>query len=217
MKSALDGDSLLLVDGREIRLIGINAPELGKHGTADQPLARAARARTAALTRGRAVRLGYDEQHLDRYGRTLAYVTLPDGRDLDELLLREGFGWSIAIAPNVAHLAAYRAAEAEARSARRGVWARTEYDPVGAENISPRHYGFLRLVGRVSAVSRHASGVEVALGANVHLWIPREIYRSLPVVPEPGKRVLARGWLAEYKGKARMRITHAAMLEEISP
>lgn len=217
VRAALDGDSLRLGDGREVRLIGINAPEIGKNGTPDQPLARAARDRASALARGRTVRLIYDEQRLDRYGRTLAYVVLPDGRDLDELLLAEGFGWYIAIPPNVAHLDAYRAAEARARLAGRGIWSRPEYDPLPAERVTREHYGFIRLAGTVSAVDPHATGIEVALGPNVHLWIPKEIYRSLPVALRRGTRVLARGWLAEYKGRARMRITHAAMLEEVSP
>src|SRR5205814_3862217 len=168
VRAALDGDSLLLTDGREVRLIGINAPELGKNKAPDQPIARAARERTAELTRGRTVRLVYDEERTDRYGRTLAYVTLPDGRDLDETLLEEGYGWTIAISPNVARLPAYRSAEARARTAHRGVWTIREYEPLPAEHVSPEHYGFTRLVGRVTAVERHANGTEVALGANVH-------------------------------------------------
>src|SRR5258706_13154531 len=86
---ALDGDSLLLTDGRQVRLIGINAPELGKNGVAEQPLAREARDRATALTRGRTVRLVYDRERADRYGRTFANRMLSDGRELPKILLRQ--------------------------------------------------------------------------------------------------------------------------------
>jgi micrococcal nuclease len=214
VRSALDGDSLLLTDGRQIRLIGINAPELGKNGTAEQPLARAARDRAAALTRGRIIRLIYDRERLDRYGRTLAYAVLPDGRDLQEILLREGYGWFIAIPPNVDRLPLYRSAEAHARTARRGVWGRSEYEPIAAERVSRTQYGFLMLSGTVVAVRNRATGVEVALTPSVRLWLPRDVYTSLATRKSLlGMRVLARGWLAEHKDGARMRVTHPAMLE----
>jgi micrococcal nuclease len=211
---ALDGDSLLLADGRQVRLIGINTPELGKNGAADQPLARAARERATALTRGQTIRLVYDRERLDRYGRTLAYAVLPDGRDLQDILLREGYAWFIAIPPNVSRLPLYRSAESHARTTRLGVWGRPEYEPVSAERVSPAQYGFLRLSGTVMAIRNRATGVEVALSPRVHLWLPRDVYASLPARQSLlGKRVLARGWLAEYKYSARMRITHPAMLE----
>lgn len=214
MRRALDGDSLLLADGRQVRLIGINAPEFGKNGAAAQPLARAARDRATALTRGRMIRLVYDRERLDRYGRTLAYAVLADGRDLQDVLLREGYAWFIAIPPNVERLPLYRSAEAHAHTARRGVWGRPEYEPVAAERVSPAQYGFLMLAGTVTAVRSRASGVEVALTPRLHLWLPQDVYASLAARQSLlGTRVLARGWLAEYKDGARMRITHPAMLE----
>jgi len=213
VQRALDGDSLLLADGRRVRLIGINAPELGRDGAPDEPLAAAARDRTMALVRNQAIRLVDDVERHDRHGRTLAYADLTDGRDLQELLIREGLSWFVAVAPNTARLDRYRVAEAEARRAGRGIWGRADYAPVPAEALAPGRTGFLRVSGTVSSGRRRGDAVELHLTAQVRLLIlgahgfPR-MARSLV-----GKRVVARGWLTEYKNGLRMRITHPAMLE----
>ncbi len=215
---ALDGDSLLLADGRQVRLIGINAPEFGKDGAPDEPLARAARDRAMALAGGQRLRLIDGEERTDRYGRTLAYAILPDGRDLQELLLREGLAWFIAIPPNVAHLASYRAAEAQAQAARRGIWAQPEYAPLPVERVSAKRTGFMRIEGTVTGIESRRHTVEVQLSPTVKLLMSQAVFTSLDRAGPAlnGKRVLARGWLAEYKEGLRMRITHAAMLE-VSP
>ncbi|HEX7045575.1 MAG TPA: thermonuclease family protein [Burkholderiales bacterium] len=211
----LDGDSLRLADGREVRLIGINTPEFGKEGAPDQPLAAAARDRTRALVENRAVRLGFDRERFDRYGRTLAYVTLGDGRDLQRVLLEEGLAWFVAIPPNVARLDEYRAAEAAARRQRRGIWRLSVYEPVPAERLAPDHPGgFVRLAGTVRAVRFRRGFVLLALGNGVHLTLPRAADSGFPAPAAlAGRRVLARGWLTRHRSGLRLRLTHPAMLE----
>lgn len=209
---APDGDSLLLADGRAVRLIGINTPELGKDGAPHQPLAAKARQRTHRLVGGQIVRLEYDRERHDRYGRVLAYAFLPDGRDLQELLLRDGLAWFVAIPPNLAHLDAYRAAEAQARAAGRGIWQQPEYGATPANNLERAKTGFRLVSGAVQQLHRRGDAMEMRLAPRVSLLISPEHYRELPQ-PLRGKRVLARGWLTEYKNGLRMRITHPAMLD----
>lgn len=214
---ALDGDSLLLEDGRQVRLLGVNAPEIGKDGQPDQPLSRAARERSNRLTRGQSVRLQYDQERFDRYGRTLAYVTLPDGRDLEKILLGEGLAWFVAIPPNVSRLEPYRAAEVQARAARRGIWAEPGYEPVPAEQLSRERTGFIRLTGTISAVHVRDGSVELALTPTVRLIMAASTLAALRQSPERwrGKRILARGWLAAYNDQLRLRVTHSAMIEAL--
>jgi len=213
----LDGDSLRLADGREVRLIGINAPEFGKDGAPDQPLAAAARNRARALVENRTVRLDFDRERFDRYGRVLAYVTLPDGRDLQRTLLEEGLAWFVAVPPNVARLEAYREAEAAARRQRRGVWGLAVYEPVAAERLAPDHPGgFVRLVGTVRAVRYRREHVVLDLGNRVHLTLPRAVGSGFPPPATlTGQRVLARGWLTRHRSGLRLRLTHPAMVELI--
>ncbi|MFL6624606.1 MAG: thermonuclease family protein [Sulfurifustaceae bacterium] len=207
-----------LADGREVRLIGINAPEIGKNGTPDDPLAREARYRTMGLTRGQTVRIEYGSERFDRYGRTLAYALLADGRDLQEILVREGLAWYVAIPPNITRLERYRAAEAEARRLRRGVWSRPEYAPVAAEELKPERSGFIRLAGTVRAVYRRGDYTDLVIAPMIELRLPADVVAALGRSPQSliGRRVVARGWLTEYKSRHRLRVTHPAMLEDPS-
>jgi endonuclease YncB( thermonuclease family) len=60
------------------------------------------------------------QRGLDRYGRTIAEVMLPDGRDLGRELVRAGYAWWFRRYSTDARIAAL---EARARAARRGLWA----------------------------------------------------------------------------------------------
>jgi endonuclease YncB( thermonuclease family) len=116
-----DGDTLtVLREGRpeRIRLVGIDAPE---HG---QPFGTRAKQAASALAFGEEVTvrtIGHD-----RYGRTLGEVVLPDGRLLNHELVRQGFAWWYRHYSSDQRLATL---EAEARTARRGLWADPEPIP----------------------------------------------------------------------------------------
>lgn len=215
---ALDGDSLLLADNRQVRLLGINTPEFGKDGKPDQPFARAARDRASALTRGQRVRLVQDEERKDRHGRMLAYAELLDGRDVQQILLEEGLAWYVAVPPNTARLERYRAAEAQARNNRRGFWGTNAYEPIVATRLSPKQTGFQRIGGTITNVRIFNDGVEATLTPTVRIVIAASVMAELHQEPQRlrGKRILARGWVTEYKGRLRLRLKHPAMLEELS-
>ena len=68
------------------------------------------------------VRLRYDDEHEDKYGRTLAYVYLPDGRMLNEELLKEGWAKTMRIAPNTKYADEFTELQAQARDARKRRW-----------------------------------------------------------------------------------------------
>ncbi len=211
---AIDGDTLVLADGRHVRLIGINAPELGKDGAPDEPLARAARTLTASLAVGQHVALKLDQEPTDRYGRLLAHVFLPDGRSLQEILLRQGLAFVVAVPPNLARLAAYQAAEQEAQRAGRGVWGHRAYAPIPAEQV--RASGFRFVTGRVTRVGRSAYGYYFDLAPRFTLVVKRENWARYFGGRDPeqmrGKAVIARGWVAKYKHKLRLELEHPAML-----
>jgi micrococcal nuclease len=102
----VDGDTLDV--GRErVRVLGIDTPESGECGYA--PASRA----TAELALGRVIQLEADETQAarDRFGRALAYVRLPDGRDLGEVLLRRGLARTFVVGRPFARVEAYREAE----------------------------------------------------------------------------------------------------------
>jgi micrococcal nuclease len=120
----IDGDTIVLDQGERVRLIGIDTPELHHPTKPVQYFAREAAAFTTHRFEGKTVQLAYDWQRQDRFGRTLAYVCLPDGELVNETIVRDGFGFAYLKYPFRADLMTrFRAAEREARDARRGLWA----------------------------------------------------------------------------------------------
>ena len=124
----VDGDTIeVSIAGRAdtIRYIGMDTPETHKPGTPVQCFGRAASAFNARLVAGRRVRLRFDAERRDRYGRTLAYVyRARDGLFVNAELVRRGYARVLTIPPNVEHAGLFRRLAARARGARRGLWAR---------------------------------------------------------------------------------------------
>lgn len=114
--AAVDGDTLVAQDDTILRLIGIDAPELGHHGSSDDCGAGSARQRLSQLVSGRSVEVA--DYGYDRYGRTLATVEV-SGSDAALDLLREGWASAWVPAGGVyppnwrAYLEAARAAQAQ--------------------------------------------------------------------------------------------------------
>ncbi len=89
-----DGDTIVLIDGRHVRYIGINAPEI-RHGDREaEPNGYEAKHFNKNLVLSRKVRLEFGKERTDQYGRLLAYVLLDDERVLNEEIIRKGFGYA---------------------------------------------------------------------------------------------------------------------------
>jgi micrococcal nuclease len=110
-----DGDSLIIKQGRKrltVRLQGIDTPEKG------QPYAEQAKRAAIRLAKNRTVRVLVREK--DKYGRTIARVILPDGRNLSHIMVASGLAWRhIYYAKDPALISL----EAKARKEHRGLWA----------------------------------------------------------------------------------------------
>jgi micrococcal nuclease len=107
-----------------VRYIGVDTPESVKPGTPVQCFAKRASARNRELVGEREVRLRFDVERRDRYGRLLAYVRrTADGLFVNAELVRDGFATTLRIPPNVAHARRFAALEREARRVHRGLWA----------------------------------------------------------------------------------------------
>ena len=218
VRHVLDGDSLTLADQRQVRLIGINAPEFGKEGQPNEPLAVSARNRLRALTEGKAVRLILEAEQRDHYGRWLAHLALLDGTSVEEVLLKEGLAAAIAIPPNVAQIVRLQAAESQARQARRGLWGDSYYLPIGAESLTNVHSGFRFVRGRVTHVGRSKKFLYLNMGAHFTLRIAHSNWKQyFHDRPEDwrGRLLVARGWISAQNGRMHMGIGHPAMLERL--
>jgi micrococcal nuclease len=117
-----DGDTVQLVDGRPVRYIGVNAPEIDHARQTAQPFGLEARALNLELVANQTVRLEYDLERLDNYGRTLSYVFLRDGSMVNEQLLQSGLAFCLLTLPNVKYEDRLLAAQRAAMRAGRGMW-----------------------------------------------------------------------------------------------
>jgi micrococcal nuclease len=68
------------------------------------------------------VRLEFDVQERDRYGRLLAYVYLEDGTFVNAEILRQGYGVLLTVPPNVKFAEEFLEIQRQAREAGRGLW-----------------------------------------------------------------------------------------------
>jgi len=122
----VDGDTIhVAAGGRDetVRYIGVDTPESVKPRTPVECFAKAASAANARLVAGQAVRLEYDVERRDRFGRLLAYVyRRRDGAFVNAELVRRGYARTLTIPPNVRHAQRFSALAREAREQRRGLW-----------------------------------------------------------------------------------------------
>jgi micrococcal nuclease len=122
--AVVDGDTLEVAwAGRRerVRLLGVDTPETVDPHRPVGCYGPEAAAFTHRRLEGRTVRLSFDRQHRDRYGRLLAYVEL-DGRRFNDELLTGGYARVLVIPPNGRHGRAMLDEELAARAAGRGLW-----------------------------------------------------------------------------------------------
>lgn len=122
VERAVDGDTLLLDDRTRVRLLGVNTPETVKPNSPVEPFGPEAHEFTSSHVAGRRVRLEFDKERHDKYGRVLAYVYVDDWF-LNEELIRAGLGRAITNHPYSETMKRrFRAAQREAQHERRGIW-----------------------------------------------------------------------------------------------
>ena len=122
VKRIIDGDTVQLTDGRLVRYLGVNAPEIDHEANTAEPFGFVARAFNTDLIGSQRIRLEFDVARLDDYGRLLAYVVLPDGSMVNETLLKSGLAYCLYKLPNVTYEDRLLRAQREAMQARRGIW-----------------------------------------------------------------------------------------------
>lgn len=214
-----DGDTIRLRDGRKVRLIGVNTPELGRDGQPDEPLADTARAKLAQLAKPHTVvQLRYDQQRRDSYGRTLAHLFLLDGTNVQRVMLTSGLATAIAIPPNLWHLECHLGAEASAQAARRGLWSLARYQPIAAETLAANASGFHLITGQVRRIKKGRKALWLQLTKRVSVRIPHDDaphFTKHPPDELKGRRVLARGWVTPRRSGVGMTIRHPSALRII--
>jgi endonuclease YncB( thermonuclease family) len=207
----VDGDTLILDDGREVRLVGIQAPKLplGRRNFKTWPLAAKAKAALGALTLGKVVTLSYGGRRVDRYNRLLAHLYDADGGWIQGALLRSGMARVYSFADNRAVVSQMLALERAARADRRGIWGDPFYRVRDARDVARDIGGFQVVEGRVIGVAARTKRTYINFGADWRsdftvsvLARARRLFRAagLDLAQLEGRRIRVRGWVKSYNG-----------------
>jgi micrococcal nuclease len=104
-----------------VRLIGVDTPEISHPLKPVQYFAQEASSLTTKMVLGKKVKLEFDFESEDKYGRVLAYVFLPDGRMLNAEIIKQGYGFAYTRFP-FRYMDEFRRFEKDARSKGLGLW-----------------------------------------------------------------------------------------------
>ena len=122
VKAVIDGDTLLLPDGRFVRYIGINTPEIAHKDKPGEPFGEAATRYNAELVAAGRVQLEYDRQKNDHYGRLLAYVYTEKGVMVNRAMIAAGMAYCLYKTPNLRYTGELLDTQIKAMNAARGIW-----------------------------------------------------------------------------------------------
>lgn len=205
----IDGETLRLTDGREVRLAAISVPR----GDRDGKLAERARETVVQAAAKGPLGLVFDERRKNRYGQLLAQVRVrrPEGQDiwLQALLLSKGLARVRGLPENRRAVAALLAVEREARAAGRGLWAYRRFAVLSPVQAA-RHIGSFQIVeGRVLATATVKGRSYLNFGedwkSDFTVTLDRAARRrfeksGLDPLSFEGRRVRVRGWLKSFNG-----------------
>lgn len=117
-----DGDTVELNTGQRVRYLGIDTPEIDHENNTAEPFGFEARRYNERLVLNKTVRLEYDRERYDRYGRLLAYIFLSDGTLVNEVLLQEGLGYYLFVTAKGEYDKRLLAAQQQAMATGKGIW-----------------------------------------------------------------------------------------------
>lgn len=199
----IDARSFRLADGREIKLAGI------------EPVSSEAAKSTAALSAliaDREVALRADDDAPDRYGRQTAFVFVAGTeRSVQAMLLAQGEAFAAADIPDKDCTAALFAAEADARTAKKGIWSgdSATKNAESAGDILVGNGRFMLVEGRVLSVRQAGATTYLNFGRNwtrdFAVTISRRVLPSFEAVSMTPKslenrRIRVRGFIETRTG-----------------
>lgn len=124
----IDGDTIELSNGKVIRYIGIDTPEL-RGENENTCFGLEAAKENVRLVLGKKVRLEKDVSETDKYGRLLRYVWIED-RMINEELVKTGYAKSATYPPDIKYFERFKDAESSAFSNKLGLWQKCNNDKV---------------------------------------------------------------------------------------
>ncbi len=115
IKTVIDGDTFELSDGRIVRIIGVDTPETG------EPFYLESIAFVDSILSSKTIRIEYDKEDTDRYGRILAYLYTDEGQ-VNQMIIAKGFGLVYLFKNNIKYADKLIRGQKKARTLKSGIW-----------------------------------------------------------------------------------------------
>ena len=224
VESVIDGDTVVLDDHSEVRLVGIQAPKLplGRKGFPTWPLAEDAKAALEQLALGKTVSLAYGGARQDRHGRRLAHLEVAGTAIwLQGEMLRRGLARVYTFADNRTRAGEMLELERLARAERKGIWAHGFYRILTPEATRQHIDSFQLVEGRVLAVGAGKGRFYLNFGpdwrTDFTISVPPEgmrMFKAAGIEPAAldGRQIRVRGWLGLRNGPS-IEATHPEQIE----
>lgn len=192
VQTVVDGDTLLLTDGREVRLAGIDVP----HRSTTDSTTRVAQAALENTVSGREIALFRLGPARDRYGRTVALVAVQSAAPAVSMEITQTVQWAL-LTQGLARVAArvgdaacateLLSAEKSARASGLGLWADPYYVIGKAEDPA----GILAARGRLAVIEGKVQSVRES-GGTIYVNFGRRWSEDFTVtVPKRYERAFA--------------------------
>src|SRR3989338_1990596 len=120
--SAIDGDTVELINGERLRYVGIDTPEEFDKRKPVQCFAHEAAQKNRQLVAGQCIKFYKDITAKDIYGRWLGFVYLEDGTFVNLEMVTQGYGFAYPYPPDFSKAEEFRQAEDYARVNKLGLW-----------------------------------------------------------------------------------------------
>jgi endonuclease YncB( thermonuclease family) len=213
-----DGDTVRLDDGRKVRLLGINTPEIKHRNQDTEAGGESAKRWLSDKLINKKVRLETDVEQTDKYKRSLAHLFTENKEHINLQLVEMGLAAVNIYPPNLKYVTELVDAGSRAEKAKRGIWQQAEYAVKSIASLDENgHSGWLRLAGKVQVIRSSRKFVYLEFSDLFQARIEKKWLALFPNINSyRGKTLEVRGWINKNKGGWSMLIRHPSALKIIS-
>lgn len=224
--TVVDGDTVILDTGIEVRMVGIQAPKLplGRRGFKPWPLAEESKTTLDVLVRDHRFTPHFGGREMDRHGRALAHLVSDNGIWLQGEMLRLGMARVYSFPDNTALVPEMLALEQTARDGRFGIWSHPFYAVRTTEQTHDLIGTFQLVEGTIVDAADVRGTIYLNFGADWRTDFTVKIDRKaarvfgkagLAPATWTGINIRVRGWLRNRNGPM-IEASHPEQIEQLS-
>lgn len=226
----VDGDTVILSSGKQVRMVGTQAPKLAlsRKNFIDWPLADLAKQQLEIIALGKQVELQYGGLKIDRHHRILAHLFIKDDNDqkiwLQQYMLAQGLARTYSFKDNRSCIDQLLAAENQARADDKNIWSHEYYNIINASDLKMlnKKFGTYQIIqGKLLKFEYKYGQLYFNFGDNYRTDFTINVTKrnrmafaqsNIDFNSLIGTNIRVRGWL-EQRGGPMIEATHPEQLE----